>query len=474
VTAARRAPALVLIVGVLIAGWLVDSRVNRPEVDVSADVQTPMGARPGARSSAWFCTGATAADDAAANGSIVVANAGSRPLSGTVTVIPSEGDPRQVNLSVMARGRSVVRLTDVVTAPYASALVELDGGEAAVELDASGPLGATVSPCASAASTAWYLAEGVTTKDAVEVITLFNPFPEDAVVDMVFHTEEGEVTPQALTGLSVKGQGMAAINVGDHVQRRESVSARITARAGRLVAARLQTFDGSANRKGVAVTLAAAAPGDRWYFPEGFLAEGLTERFQLFNPSPREARAELELTLEQGAAEPIVLTVPPESRVTLTANDEARIPKSVAHAVTVRSTNDVPLVVERTIDAAAPNARSGLAITLGARVAAQRWIAAAGQADDSSDAWLVLQNPGGRASRITVTLLDDGVATVPPAFRGVEVGARQRRALRLTDTVRKGPTALLVTSDQPVVVERDIYTMRAAGTAMSAAIPLRQ
>jgi len=211
-----------------------------------------------------------------------------------------------------------------------------------------------------------------------------------------------------------------------------------------------------------------------WYFPEGYLADGLTERFQLFNPGAREAKAELALILEQGAAEPIVLTVPPESRITLTANDEARIPKSVAHAVTVRSTNGVPLVVERTIDAASPNTRTGLAITLGARAPADRWIVAAGQVDDDTDGWLVLQNPGGRATRITVAVLDNGVATVPPALNGVDLGARQRKAVRLTDTVRKGPTALLVTADQPVIVEHDFYKVKALGTAMSAAIPLRQ
>jgi Family of unknown function (DUF5719) len=470
----RRGPAFLAILAVLVAAWVVDSRVAKPRTKVAADVQTPMAARAGSRSSAWFCTGVTAAPDAAANGTVVVANAGNRALNGTVTVVPSEGDTKQVNLSVMAHGRTAVKLTDVLNAPYASALVELDGGQAAVEVDATGPLGESVSPCASAASTTWYLAEGVTTKDAAEVITLFNPFPEDAVVDMVFTTEEGEVTPQALTGLSVKGQGMTAINVGDNVERREAVSARITARAGRLIAGRLQTFDGSNGRKGMAVNLAAPAPGDVWYFPEGYLADGLTERYQLFNPTAKEAKAELDLTLEQGSAEPIVLTVPPESRVTMTANDEARIPKSVAHAVTVRSTNGVPLVAERTIDATTPNTRSGLAITLGAPVPAPQWILAAGQVDDSTDSWLVVQNAGSKLSRVTVTMLDDGSTSVPPGLNGLNVGAGQRRAVHLSSSVRKGSAALVVTADQPVVVEGDFYNVNAAGTAMAAGIPQRQ
>lgn len=469
----HRLPAVLAIVVVLAAAWVVDSRVERPSTEVAADVQTPMGGRPGARSSAWFCTGATAETDGAANGTVVVANAGSRRLNGRATVVPSEGEPRQVDLSVAPSGRTTLRLTDVVAAPYASALVELDGGEAVVELSATGPLGDSATACASSASTSWYFAEGVTTRDALEVISLFNPFPEDAVVDLVFFTEEGEVTPQALTGLSVRGRGMHAINVGEHVQRRVQVSAQISARAGRLVASRLQTFDGTDTRKGMSVTLGAASPGDLWYFPEGFLGEGLTERFQLFNPGRDEARTAVELALEQGQAEPIILTVPGESRVTLVANDEARIPKGVAHAVTVRSTNGVPVVVERTIDAASPANRTGLAITTGARVAAARWVVAAGQADDTTEEWLVLQNPGNRPVRVSVTLLDDGVAVVPPGLGAIEVAPRSRRGVRLNDSVRRGPTSLLVVGDAPIVVERDAYKGRTLGTVMSLAIPLR-
>jgi hypothetical protein len=461
------------IVLVLAGAAVVDGRVGRPSEEVATEVQTPMAARPGARSSAFFCTGATATSEGAANGTVVVANAGTNAIGGTVTAFPSDGEAKEVGIRVPAAGRAAVRLADVVTAPYASALVELDGGQAVVELTASGPLGESISPCASAASTRWYFAEGITTKDAVETITLFNPFPEDAVVDMVFNTEEGEVTPQALTGLSVRGRGMAAVDVGQHVQRREAVAARITARVGRLVAGRLQTFDGSVARKGMSVQLGSAAPGDLWYFPEGFLADGLTERFQLFNPNRDEARVQVELTLEEGTAEPIVLTVPGESRVTLSANDEARIPKNVPHAITVRSTNGIGVVVERTIDAASPSTRSGLAITLGGRVATLEAVVAAGQLDESTDQWVIVQNVSTRPARVTLTLLDEGVRVTPTGFDRIDLAPRQRRAIRLADAVRRGPTPLVVSSTTPVVVERDLYKLRAPGTAMSVAIPLR-
>ena len=222
----------------------------------------PTAAPASARSSAWYCTGATGAPDAVADGTVVIANAGDRALRADITVIPIAGDPGQ---TVARGGRPTagppLRLADVVQAAHLSAVVELDGGEAVVELTTTGPLGASVTPCASSASPTWYFAEGVTTRDATEVLLVLNPFPEDAVVDFAFTTEEGQVTPQALTGLAVRGRGMTAINVGEFVQRRESVAARITARTGRLVVSRLQVFDGSVGRKGVSVALGVPAPG---------------------------------------------------------------------------------------------------------------------------------------------------------------------------------------------------------------------
>jgi hypothetical protein len=140
----------------------------------------------------------------------------------------------------------------------------------------------------------------------------------------------------------------------------------------------------------------------------------------------------------------------------------------------VRSTNGVPLVAERTIDATTPNVRSGLAITLGARTPAAQWILAAGQVDDATDSWLVVQNAGSKMSRVTVMMLDDGSTTVPPGLNGLNVGAGQRRAVHLSDSVRKGSAALVVTADQPVVVEGDFYNLKTAGTAMAAGIPQRQ
>jgi hypothetical protein len=373
-------------------------------------------------------------------------------------------------------GRASVHLADLAQSDYLSAVVELDGGAAVVELSTTGPLGTSVTPCASTASPTWYFAEGVTTRDATEVLLVFNPFPEDAVVDFAFTTEEGQVTPQALTGLSVQGRGATAINVGDFVQRREAVAARVSARTGRLVVARLQVFDGSVGRKGASVTLGIPAPEPLWYFADGLAADGLAERFQVYNPLLTEAQVEVAFALDDGEAEPLRITVPRESRVSVVANDESRVPKGVGHSVTLRSTNGVAVVVERSVDAAGAAGRYGVGSSPGARSTARSWVFAAGQADAAIDEFLAVSNPSPTAVKISVTMLADGVRRDVPGLQNVELAPGGRTVVRLADHVAAPAPALslLVTAPQPVVAERLLLAQGGAlGMAITPGIALR-
>jgi len=458
----------------LVAGGLVDRRVDRGSAEgtTAVSAQVPVAAPASARSSAWYCPGAPVTGGLG-EGFLVVANAGDRALNGAVTVFPDKGESRQIPIAVGPKSRASVRLADMVQATFASGLIELDGGEAVAEVAVVGALGDSVSSCASAASESWYFAEGVTTRDASEVLLALNPFPDDAVVDVVFSTEEGTVSPQALTGLLVRGQALTTINVGDFVQRRESVSVSLVARTGRLVVGRVQVFDGSAGRKGISVGLGAASPGPVWYFPEGLVSDGLNERFLIYNPARTEAQVELALALDSGEAEPLRLTIPRESRLTVVAAQESRIPKGVPHAVTVRSLEGPEVVVERAIDGAAPSSRTGVSITLGARMPAKRWATATGGADDNTDLWVVVQNPGDRPALVTLNVLADGVALPVPNVASIEVPAGQRRAFHVNAALKRATAPILLTATEPVVVERDLYRLKAPGLGMSPAIPLR-
>jgi hypothetical protein len=475
---ARRARTLAVIAALLVGGVAVDLLIDRPRVAPreaatgAVEHQVPLAPSERAGSSAWFCTGATAAPNGVADGTVAVANAGSRRLEGSVTVMTGSPQPRTVPLAVEPRSRAALRLGEVLSGPWASAIVELDGGGAVVELSTEGPFGGGVTPCTSSASDSWFFAAGATTRDASQTLVAFNPFPEDAVIDVQFVSDEGAVSPEDLTGVAVAGRGMLVIDVGQFVPRRESVAATIRARNGRLVAARVQTHDGSAGPRGMSVSIGAAAPGMLWHFPEGVLPEGGAERLSLYNPGAADADLEVTFLLDAGEAEPLALNVPAHSLLVLRASDETRVPRGVGHAVTVRATGRAGVVAERTISAGAGE-RTGVSTALGGRLPAKRWATAVGRADDVVDEWVVVHNPGAEPVRASVAVLVDGEERRPPGLQELEIGARGRRALRLSEHVGLAVAPVVVTATEPVVVERDLYRRRGPGMAMALAVPLR-
>lgn len=471
---ARRAPILGVVVLVLVAGAIVDRQVGQSAPgDDAATTGLEVAAPVEAQSSAWYCTGATAEPGGRASGAVVVLNMGARPLRGSVTIVPSAGESRVSAVEAPALGQAVVTLATPAPSPYVAAVVELDGGNAVVELAVNGPLGDSFAPCAPSASPTWYFADGVTTKDATEILSLFNPFPEDAIVDVTFTSEEGQTSPEALSGVTVKGKSVTAVNAGEFVQRREGVTAAVRARSGRLVVHRLLSFDGSEGRRGVSLSLGVRDPGPLWYFPEGVVVDGITERYHVFNPGAQESEISVSFALDSGEAEPLELTVPPESRITVVANDQTRVPRGVGHAVTVESLNGVGVVAERSIDGGPPSGRYGFALTPGAPLAARRWAMAVGRADEVLDEWLVIYNPGTDPIRVSVTLVADGRRQPVAPLENMAFAPGQRRSIRLRDHLQLGNVPLVVSASGPVTVERDIYGGPRTGFSMVLATPLR-
>jgi hypothetical protein len=330
-----------------------------------------------------------------------------------------------------------------------------------------------VAPCASSASDRWYLANGSTARGASQVLVLFNPFPGDAVVDIALATDQGRDEPETLQGLPVPAGSTTRIALEDFVRRREVTATTVTARTGRLVVDRLQSFDASVGRGGLSLALAAPAPAEVWTFPAGRHEEGLVERWHVYNPGDVDAVVTVEVVTDSGEVPiPVERTVSARSQLVIDAAEAAVVPAAVGHSSTVRSINGVAVVAERELSGAAPSSRRGWSSMVGAPLAAERWLLAAGPGVDEVDERLVIFNPGPDSVRFSVGAQVDGRVVAVDQLGDVELGPVARRQIPLAELSDDPPVPLVVEATGPVVVERDLSPAVDPGITTLLGIPL--
>lgn len=490
-----RAPILVALVAALVVSGLVDragSHSRGSSGGVPAALQVPVAAPAKALSSSWFCAGATDTQGGQAPGSVVIANSGVSAVQAVVNLIASNGKRTQLPVTVSARSRQLVAEDIPGGSPWIGAIVDVEAGATSVEQWVNGPGGVAATPCATTGSSHWYFATGQTLINAGVELTLMNPYPSDSVVDLSFTTEQGNELPVDYQGLVVPPDGMLAINLGDHLRRRQQIATTVTARTGRVVAWKTQWVtapaagsaiigtqaaqnplsDPAAPIPGVTVALGAPSAGTNWVWADGQAGNGIAEQYVIYNPGPVTADVRLSVELDQGVAEPFELSVPPDEVIPIESDQQARIPAGVTHSAVLESTNGVPVVAERLVAATSPSPWSGLGEMLGMRVPAERWLLGAATADPAHDGWVVLYNPGAQAVQVTINLLSAGAEISLSGQSAVTVPPDRRVAVHLNQGRPSLQAPLIVSSPLPIYAEYDVYGTGTPGVGLGSGVPL--
>jgi hypothetical protein len=533
---ARRIPSLVLLAGALVAALVVHEpsapSAPAPDALVQAGVAMPAAAPAGTLSSTWFCAGGTADDDGELDHVVTIANPGTAAVQGSLTVLggrvaapPATGpdadltDPEAADgedgdaedgedaadaaedtaedeptapiepvveeIEVPARGRLQVRLGDLLEAPLAGAVVELSGGEVAVEHTVAGELGASTAPCATTAAATWTFPWGVTSRGNRQLLVFMNPFPDDATLDVSFATSEGARQIGRFDGFVVPARSVVGAYV-DEDTRREQVSAHVRLRSGRVVVDRIQSFDGTDGRRGVTIGLGAPTAAETWHFADGApTGSAVTEQIVVYNPTDGTAEVEVEVRPaaaeggEEDFVEPFSLTVPPARYALLDVSGDARLEHledGTPHATVVRSLNRVPVVAERVLAWPADGddgSRRGIAATLGAPLGAPTWLLPIGGPTSGLDQWVTVLNLSEEAPvTVSFTGLADGQPLAVADLQDLEVPAGGRLAVRVGEHVERAGMPLLVEAAGPVVVERGLYRVGGTGASTTMGIPV--
>jgi hypothetical protein len=324
--------------------------------------------------------------------------------------------------------------------------------------------GAGAALCSESPSDTWYFPVGSSEIGTNERLLLYNPFPGDAVASVRFFAPTG---PQEITGgldeVAVPSRGWTEVAVNNFVKAGQKlISARVHAERGRLIAWRVLFTKVEGRAPGVGFTLGAPEGSDTWYFPHGMLGDDVEQRLTLFNPTDEEAHATVtivsgdvdfvptddltEIQLEPGTSQQISLS-------------KVRIKEGVdlAHSsVIVAAERGVPIIVERTLYVDDPSLE-GVATEIGTAKPGTRWLLPPLGRHVSGDSVAVL-NTGQSQARIEVRLFTLQGTEAPEALAGLELSPGRRLEKSLDDYSANEPFFVVVTSDQPVTVERLGYS----------------
>jgi hypothetical protein len=463
----RRLPALLLFVAlplVLLALFPlgVFSTTPPPTTPTFAALGAPtMPFVPSASfiNSTWFCGGVPNVDGAS-GGFVTVANPTDAPLEGHITVYSDTPDTPvgEQAFQVGARATSTIQLAKVQpTGTYLSAMVEIAGGGGFVEQQANTDTGNAVSPCSNSTSTNWYFADNYTLNGSKEDLVVTNPFPDDAILNFTFASNDGTRKPQNLQGYPVPGNSIVVVSEANMPKDEAVLAVTISASRGRVVAARAQTYLGE--RSGYSNTLGSPAPSAEWWFADGESGPDVTfERYSIYNPSNEDVTV---TTNFWGVNDDPTFvgyrtdTITAGNVVSFTTADFTGVPEG-RHGMTFSTEGKASVVVERGITRRAGDKGFATTVVFGAPqvfTGYRRWSMAIGT-DLAVDNTLVVMNLDFLDGTVTVKALGPGGEVAVPGLEKVVLPKSGVVIIAIPDEAAALGVPLVVESTQRIVVER--------------------
>ena len=403
---------------------------------------------------------------------ILLVNTAKSEITARLTFLVSGANPPSVPVKVPPGTRQNVRVNDLVQAQGVGTLVEADAPGLAVAetlyFDTPTRKGTLSGPCPAQVATRWYFAGGTTARGYELWMLLVNPFPEDAVVNVVSVADGEEVKPPEFQQVPVPARSRVSLPLHNRILRKDRVATTVSATRGRVAAA--QSVFLTDEPRGAALLVGATAPSSTWLFGDSLNSAGVTSTISVFNVGDEDVSARVDLLLSGGVAPPPQsIKVPGRGRTDLVVG--AELPPDTSFAVRLTSTGRV--VASRSVLAQSPSPRRGYLVALGAVAPHRSWIVPEAAAEPPYDALLSVTNPGAAPARIRVGSLAGGTLAVPANVAAIDVAPGTRLPLTLREYFSGLGLSLVVDSDQPVVVESVIhFTSPRYGSTASSGVPV--
>ncbi len=280
------------------------------------------------------------------------------------------------------------------------------------------------------ASATWYLAEGATFPGFDVFYLLQNPGPRTATVEVTYLFAGSRQPLVRRYVVSPESRRTLWLNHEDARLQNVEVAAVVCSLDDDVpIVVERAMYLSAPRRPFVAGHVAAGvpSPATTWYLAEGSTGSFFDAFLLIANPTSQDAEIDVRYLLPDGATVTRSHRVPAQRRYTIWVDlDHPRL-ASTAFSAIVTSTNDVPVVVERSMWWPGPTAATwrGAHVAAGVAFPSARWVLASEAAASASspEPYLLIANVGSDASDVRLRLfLEDGSAVardfrVPPGSR---------------------------------------------------------
>ncbi len=321
-------------------------------------------------------------------------------------------------------------------------------------------------------SMTWYLAEGATHLNFNLFYLLVNPNAAPASVTVTYLLGSGPPFVKTYT-LGPNSRANIWVDEEDPLLASTDVSSIIQSTLPIVVERAMYANNGGLAFGAGHASAAIPAPALEWFLAEGATGEFFDEFVLIANPNADTAALAVTYLLPNGTTVARTYQVGPKRRYTIYVDQESRRLANTAVSIIVRSTNGVPVIVERAMWWPGPAYgdnwwREGHS-SPGSTVVAPRWALAEGEQDgpDSTETYILVANTGAAAVPTRVTLFYEagGTATTtltinPQSRATVRVAsafpdAAGRRFAAIVESLNGAPS---------LVVERAMYMTVAGDT----------
>jgi hypothetical protein len=200
--------------------------------------------------------------------------------------------------------------------------------------------------------------------------------------------------------------------------------------------------------------------GASWLMAEGATWPGFDEWVLVQNPNAAEAQAQLEFLTPGGRLPGPLVSVPPQSRVTVHVNDYA--PNCDVSTV-VTSTNGVGVCAERAMYVNAPDGKWGSHGCIASKGSSTVWYLAEGATWPGYDEWILVMNPNDVEVGVRVTYQTPEGAVPGPEL---QLAGGTRGSVHVNDQLPDRDVSAVVectTAGKGVVAERSMYVRTSDG-----------